>query len=201
MKISEQRKMQIKRLWNEGCNLKEIAETIGIQAWNVSEAIKQIGIVVRPAHEVTWTPEMDAVLLRYADDQRLTRSMIASMMGLNKNQVIGRLFRLGKTRAVNSPIKSIRHRAAKTAPAIVPVIEAVSILDYFPDDAIAAPQRVPGGCEWIEGHIVPGMSVPEIEAAHCGIAKQRGSSYCQEHHARCWTPRPKKKLNFVGFEK
>ena len=43
-------------------------------------------------------------------------------------------------------------------------------------------------CQWIEGE-------PRADAPRCGRRIQAGSSYCPEHHARCYVTKPQRDRN------
>lgn len=57
----------------------------------------------------------------------------------------------------------------------------------------AAPQ----GCSYIAGD--PGVIRRGVDP-FCGKKRKRGSVYCDEHHAGCWKPAPKRGGSVVSTE-
>lgn len=127
---------------------------------------------------IIWDDRLDARLKELAQDTSLSRMDIAIAMGLTKNQVVGRLFRLGMCVPANDPVPFRTPRPKFVAPPPPPPTEP--------------PKRVQGGCRYIAGEVVPGMTPDEIEALHCNIEPKPGSSYCHEHHGVCYFTIPKR---------
>lgn len=117
----------------------------------------------------------------------LSAERIARELGdVTRNAVIGKL------RRMNIALASARSEARRQRPAPPrprpPAArpEPVSIThDEPPSLAIPIAEIRDGQCRWIAGE-------PTSECTCCGHKTQRGSSYCEFHHARCWTQAPKR---------
>jgi hypothetical protein len=129
-----------------------------------------------PAH----TDESDGFIrAHYKKDMRATQ--IGERLGMTRGQVVGRALVLGlrdsKDQHKNKPQKvtqnskamekgaDMRHRGDPLATRLVPR---------------AQEGWRPKACQWIEG-------APSInESCKCRKPVLEGSSYCSEHHERCW---------------
>jgi len=136
----------------------------------------------------TWS-EADKERLRalWIQQPRLSTREIGLVMGLSKNQVVGKAHRL-KLPARPSPIgvHGPAHpgfrggRKPKPRPAMAAAVPRLAP----PPPAPVAPPRPSGRtCQWITGEPKGAASL------FCGAEALRRSAYCAEHHARCTTLR------------
>ncbi len=111
----------------------------------------------------TWTPERIETLKALWNDG-LSAAEIAEEIGVSKNTVIGKAYRLDLERRP-SPIKP------KPKPKLVDLTQPFPTTDQ---------PHEPVGCRWIEG------DVQEGEWRYCQAPQKTGSSYCEHHHPRCY---------------
>jgi hypothetical protein len=112
--------------------------------------------------ESIWTAELVDALTR-AWNAGESVNAIASRMGLTRNQVLGKVHRLGLEQ--RGQPESLANRAAR-------VQETAAT----------------GGCRWIEGNNFV-ERLKRGEQIYCGkTVATVGSPWCKEHHARVWVP-------------
>lgn len=118
----------------------------------------------------TWTPAKAALVCLHWGSK--TARQIGEMIGMNRNQVIGKAHRLGLTAkmVVSGEELSKRQRnglraaqARKRKPRIKRKLGSYSGAD---------------GCQWLEDE--------PHDRNFCGAPIIPGSSYCEAHHKRCW---------------
>jgi GcrA cell cycle regulator len=116
-----------------------------------------------------WTVERDDEL-RTHWELGLSAGAIGRLMGMTKNQVIGRANRINLPPR-QSPIKPRDpHAFPEPAAKIVPLPEPVR------------------GCQYIAGE-------PKgIRTVFCGSPKKLGSPYCASHHSVCFVPPTPRRL-------
>lgn len=86
----------IRRMAEDGCTTNEIAREMNRHPSSVGRRMDKLDLTrLRRLKARKWTPEMDAILERYADKE--TREQIAKRIGMTKGAVIGRMRRLGLT--------------------------------------------------------------------------------------------------------
>ncbi|MGI9485453.1 MAG: GcrA family cell cycle regulator [Geminicoccaceae bacterium] len=114
-----------------------------------------------------WVPEQDAVLRTHWGKGK-TAAEIGKLLGKNKNQVIGRANRLGlqtpKPEHIDTRPRSGPGRRRKLS-VIRP--KGPRVLSAGAD-----------GCQWLDGE--------PRERRFCGDPVREGSSFCDDHHQRCW---------------
>lgn len=145
-----------------------------------------------------WTPEEDAMLTELWG-RKLSSGRIGDILGRTKNAVIGRAHRI-KLPSRPSPIRQGRSQSEKAKAAAAKRLarscakgrlvalgqaEHLARQDKLLPDGQAAPRLpavtfTPHVCQWIEGE--PSAD----DACKCGAPALSGSSYCAEHHARCY---------------
>ncbi len=167
---------------------------------------------------IGWTHERVALLKKLLADG-LSSSMIAARLGdCSRNAVIGKIHRMGLSRGVtterwgkkrplpfrptrmlgNPPAalrnpdykamvaKTVRINASKgfhiEAPAPLPEERQMT-------SPITFEQLTEKSCRYPSGDSVPFQ--------FCGADKANGSSYCQEHHALCCVPAPRRLKTFA----
>ena len=165
---------------------------------------------------VSFTPEQDAFIrAHYKVD--MPCSAIGERMGKSKSSIIGRAARLGLTDAKDSPLG--KYRKPKKAPANSRAMDSPIKKGTKPTrahglavqlgaekrkrdrpsprdkpDPLAPVKKLkrtiggwrPKACQFIEGE--PSFD----ESCKCRKPLLPGSSYCPEHHARCWFGRVEK---------
>lgn len=137
--------------------------------------------------ESPWTEECVEDLIRLWADETRSASMIGKALGLTKNQVLGKVHRLGLPKRRN-PIgargpANPRYSGANSR------IDMRGRLKRRPKPK--PKQRVKGmkGCQWIEKD-GPDYGIDDptghSDSFKCGDKVKPGSSYCAEHHALCY---------------
>lgn len=155
---------------------------------------------------MNWSDEM-IIRLRALWDEGVSTAEIGRRLGVSKNAAVGKAHRLDlpeRPSPINFPSqprapKPVRVRAAPSLPTLaclVPAVPAPNIPTrathreptpvQLPRPVIAVPKPAiaPSSfktCQWIYGDSRP--------ARFCEAATQAPSSYCAEHHARCYTTR------------
>lgn len=133
--------------------------------------------------ERTWTAERLEILQAHINDD-LTAQELASIVGVSRNSIIGKVLRLGmdlprslKEGRVPSPRKRVYSATPqrRVAPVSVPASYEgpVSLEDGQPVTALTV---AAGMCRWPFGE--PGS--PEFH--FCGRGVLRASPYCDHHH-------------------
>lgn len=163
-----------------------------------------------------WTDVRVHNLIAYWE-RGLSASEIANKLGgVSRSAVIGKLHRLGKTHKSpeapqrvrdivaahgkrgksNNPLggrRSSKAGMAKPAARVVPIKPVLnSSACIFPIQMSPAPilDLKPGQCRFA----LNGLSdATTADTLFCGGPVRPGSSYCEHHHSRCWTPNEKKK--------
>lgn len=140
---------------------------------------------------VTWTTERTADLKHRCEVLGETPSMIAKALGVNRNMVIGKSFRMGLKRAdVPIPKKASKPKRTpvtrtwtktKTRDRKAPGVRGLKMRAGEPKPR----GEQPGGCLWLHGDAT--------DRNFCGHKKQEKSPYCAHHHTRSYVPAPKKK--------
>lgn len=146
---------------------------------------------------IEWTDAMDSAL-RDAWGRGLSTSAIAkAIAGATKNAIIGRARRIGLEKHANANGVKLRVRAEgivrkrrarsklqAAAPAqekpSEPVIIGVHIMD-----------RAKWQCAW------PLWPREATSGLCCGKKAKKGSSYCDEHHERCYQKPPQRRRIFA----
>ena len=110
---------------------------------------------------------------------------IGRAIGTSKNSVVGKAHRLGWS-SRPSPIRPPTGRKPHVGrildkPTLAPLRSLADVRIATASDPIVLDSR--RTCAWIE-------SEPSRHARYCEAPVQRDSSYCAEHHARCWIARP-----------
>lgn len=150
-----------------GLSAADIAERIGVARSTMSRLIRTHGLrPIRMRRDIT-DEQRDAVRSGYADGISVIE--IACRIGTTRNSVIGIARRLG-----------LSHPCARSGKRRGPVRRREILPPW------RMPEPVAGGCRWIDG------DVKAKTATWCDAPQRHGSSYCSEHHARCWRPVPKK---------
>lgn len=130
-----------------------------------------------------WSPEA-LTKARALWDAGYSASEIGRAIGTSKNSLVGKAHRLGWP-SRPSPIKPPTGRKPHVRRIVdrptLPPLRSVACAMTAPrfDPEIPAARS----CQWIADE-------PSRRATFCGAPAQRGSSYCAEHHARCWIARP-----------
>ena len=120
-------------------------------------------------NRVEWTREKVAAL-RVHWEEGLSATVIGRSLGFSKNAVIGKARRLG----LPSRPSVIRAKPG-------PRKKSPKRLDDAPPRRRDSNGFQPRACQFIKGHPSEG------DAGKCGEPVHNGSSYCAEHHARCYT--------------
>ena len=150
--------------------------------------------------ETRWPLERDEALraLWMQDQPRLSATEIAAKLGTTKNAVIGRVHRLKLPSRV-SPIqraargdkpKPVRAAVARqpSAPKPPPAPRSPPVIARTP------PVVRHRSCQWVEGN--------RPAWRFCDAPTAGASSYCAEHHARCFVkpdPSTAKPINAGGW--
>lgn len=148
----------------------------------------------RPSERVLydWTDEA-LTKARALWDAGYSASEIGRAIGTSKNSVIGKAHRLGwpsRPSPIREPTGRKPHVRRIVDTPTLPQLRTVACAMTAPRfDPEITPAR---SCQWIEG-------APSRGASFCGSPVQHGSSYCAEHHARCWiTPTPRQSNPEIG---
>jgi hypothetical protein len=141
---------------------------------------------------MSWTPAERQRVLEL-DARGWGPAAIAMMTGKTRNAVIGLLWREGRRGAHRSPLSAAERRArspvrsrgrrppAACEPPPRPAAPAPAPAPRVPLP-LPSPHRT---CQFIAAD-------PRSDPTKCGRPTRPGSSYCGEHHARCWVPLPKR---------
>lgn len=183
-------------LRNKGKSFSNIAKVLGVRSRGV--VIRRYHTLVPTAKKATptfneklWTTNEDGIL-RVLWAKGLTARQIAIAIGRTRNAVLGRADRLDlPARAV---ARSAKPGAGRLKP-LVPLKVRRQQAAYFKDfkRALAVMEKAVLG---------PGVHLTELEPHHCrfisgdptkmnagvfcGREKQKGSSYCPDHHKICF---------------
>lgn len=86
----------IRRMVEDGCTTNEIAREMNRHPSSVGRRMDKLGLTrLRRLKARKWTPEMDAILERFAEKE--SREQIGKRLNMSKGAVIGRMRRLGLT--------------------------------------------------------------------------------------------------------
>lgn len=141
-----------------------------------------------------WTPARVAQLTELWDEG-LSAARIGALMGLSKNAIAGKVDRLCLP-SRPAPINSRRQEALTRKESRAHATAAVACGGPQPNPnsepiAQPTPQRA---CEWIEGEKGVGFAL-YADAPRCPATARPGSSYCAEHHRRCYyKPQPRRRV-------
>lgn len=163
---------------------------------------------------MSWTARQEAELARlWADGWSATR--IGERIGKSKGAVIGKVYRLDLPRRETKVTKErvVMHRVTRTTASVKAYLrqQARSRNEQNPkpitlprcDGFMPAPPPVAEVVPQkptivtIQDHQcrfpLSGTDAPQTgETPLCGLQTRRGSPYCPEHHARCYTAVPKR---------
>lgn len=139
-------------------------------------------------HTVYW-PAKDLEILRKLWMTDMTTAKIGEAMGRSKNSIVGKAHRLNLP-GRGSPIKSNGHppkprilRVPPNVATLPPLKSAVVIVRELPPMVVG---NLPDsyGCQYPIGEL------REPNFRFCDAPRQRGRSYCDEHHDLCWKMPP-----------
>ena len=159
---------------------------------------------------VPWSPERERQLVRLFKQGDMTMVEIADCMGITKNAVIGKLHRMGLTRPENNPIGNSeaaqRSRAANKAKraeqARIKRAQQGNVAAQAGQGYDLNAQKMPSGqgCRFIASDPKERPDGADFESLYCGHERKPGSSYCPDHHRRCYQPPRQKKKPGEVFE-
>jgi len=149
-----------------------------------------------------WTPARIAEMSRLADDG-WSGSEIGRLLGLSKNAVLGKLWRLGKKRPTPTKTKKpeLRPRGERLAPVMhaprpKPVAHddeplafpsAPSLIPLPPGEPITIEHLHNETCRWV-------LDVRDKRGCrkYCGKPVKTGKPWCPEHYKRVYEPSKKR---------
>lgn len=163
-----------------------------------------------PKTHVSWTPSMDAEIIRLWNAGKITREIAAVIPGTTRNAILGRLHRLRINGADIKPrMPSRRNFLAGKTPK--PRVRATTLPAKDKSPSVAFPEsgkRIPKipkvlpkpkiiptgnlcsivdltGCKW------PVTADPTIPGKHlfCNAARAVTKPYCENHQALAWRAR------------
>lgn len=142
---------------------------------------------------IEWTDAMDNTL-KEAWRRGLSTSAIAkAIAGATKNSVIGRARRIGLQKHANANGVNLRvraegivrkRRARSKLQAVAPVPEKLSEPVHI---GVHIMDRAKWQCAW------PLWPREATSGLCCGKKNKKGSSYCDEHHERCYQKPPQRR--------
>ena len=117
-----------------------------------------------------WTPEKIAVVREHWGKK--TARQIGAMIGKSKNAVSGKATHLGLEKLRSAGVRRVRPST--------PSPEPKPTGSHFPGMKAWADAPRTDECQWLDGD-------PKARE-FCRKTTVSGSSYCAEHHKRCWVP-------------
>ncbi|MGF7161268.1 GcrA cell cycle regulator [Rhodoligotrophos appendicifer] len=193
---------ELERLLALGERVRDIARRFRTDERRITERMADLGLM-RP--EERRRAEGHALDARVAELARegLTGAKIAEIMGLTRNQVIGRAFRMGVTlgfgrkrvlhvklppKAEKASRPKVERKAApravpKPSPAVL-VVPKVDLAPVVPGPAGGVPflELAPRGCKFAVGQDAQGSHL------FCGGSRAEGLPYCRHHAQIAYRP-------------
>ena len=136
---------------------------------------------------VEWTDEMVATLRKHVEVSGMSIGAAARLMGLNKNQAIGKASRMGIKSAFTA---SIPGGGALSKPAPERGARTWRTIPKPPPPVRSPPPRVgasPTCCWPLWGH-----AERPREYRFCGEASLQGQSWCPQHYPKVFNPVPRR---------
>lgn len=183
MSWTEERTKLAEKLWNDGKTATEIADRLGGVSRSAVLGKLHRGAGARPrrkpkpAPSQPWTQEREAKL-REEWKNGHPLQYIANLLGTTQAAVAGKARQLGLP-------------ARQRAQYVPPRRPIERLPEPAKDEILAAGSRTiitaeRHHCKWIND------TPATAESKVCGRRTKPGSSYCPVHHARAWTPAPRR---------
>ncbi|WP_409562664.1 GcrA family cell cycle regulator [Hyphomicrobium sp. MC8b] len=137
---------------------------------------------------MTWNPQRITILQSLWAEGRSASEIAASLGGVTRNAVIGKIYRLRLPPKLR--VRRRRRRSAFPSPRRAPSLcTQARIPDLAPPPPVHPLLRDLNAlhCRWPEGD-------PKTDTFHfCGRPPLAGKPYCPHHQARAFTPPPRRK--------
>lgn len=155
----------LRQTYAAGESLKVISDAVDKSTGAVRGRIRTLGLKrIRPD---LWSAEKDAVVREQWGVKRARE--IGRLIGMTKSAVLGRASRLG--------LRQLKPGRPRTQTSRLPKRNRAPISQKSTSrPKLAINDNV--GCQWLDGE--------PRERRFCGRPRRDQSSYCDDHHQRCW---------------